>query len=178
MKKFINIITIIRILLAPVIFLLLIFNNYILCLILFLLAGLSDFFDGYLARKYNSESELGEILDPIADKVLIIFIFFGLALNLNSYLFAFLSSFILAREVFVAALRDYSSRKNISNLTKVTFIAKTKTAMQFFTIGSYIFALAIKLNLLIVISDVLLIITTLITIYSGYQYFLNIFNNR
>ena len=37
----------------------------------------SDYFDGYLARKYNAESELGEILDPIADKILMVFLFLG-----------------------------------------------------------------------------------------------------
>ena len=80
MTNFINFITIARIILAPIILVFLIFGHYLTCLILFFLAGLSDYFDGYLARKYNAESQLGEILDPIADKILVVFILFGLEL--------------------------------------------------------------------------------------------------
>ncbi len=175
MTNFINFITVARILLAPIIFLFLIFGNYLVCIILFFLAGLTDYFDGYLARKFNAESQIGEILDPIADKILIVFLLVGLSVKLDSFLMAFLSSLIIAREIGIAALRDYSSKKNISDRTKVTYLAKIKTSLQLFSIGSYLFALTISFNLLILISDIFLIIATLITIYTGYEYTHNVF---
>jgi len=175
MTNFINFITIARILLAPIILVFLIFGNYLVCVLLFFLAGLTDYYDGYLARKYNAESELGEILDPIADKILIVFILIGLSVELDSQLMALLSSLIIAREIGVAALRDYSARNNLSDRTKVTFLAKAKTSIQLLTIGLYLLALAISFNLLVIISDIFLIIATLITLYTGYQYILNVF---
>ena len=175
MTNFINFITIARIFLAPIILVFLIFGNYLACVLLFFLAGLTDYYDGYLARKYNAESELGEILDPIADKILIVFILIGLSVELDSQLMALLSSLIIAREIGVAALRDYCARNNLSDRTKVTFLAKVKTSIQLLTIGLYLLALASSFNLLIVISDILLIIATFITLYTGYQYTLNIF---
>ena len=162
-------------LLAPIILVSLIFSNYLICVLLFFLAGLTDYFDGYLARKYNAVSELGEILVPIADKILVVFILIGLSVELDSQLMALLSSLIIAREIGVAALRDYSARNNLSERTKVTFLAKAKTSIQLLTIGLYLLALAISFNLLIVISDIFLILATLITLYTGYQYMLNIF---
>ena len=144
------------------------------CFAIFL-AGLTDYYDGYLARKYNAESELGEILDPIADKILIVFILIGLSVELDSQLMALLSSLIIAREIGVAALRDYSARNNLSDRTKVTFLAKAKTSIQLLTIGLYLLALAMSFNLLVIISDIFLIIATLITLYTGYQYMLNVF---
>ena len=175
MVNLINLITITRIILAPIILLFLIFGNYLVCILLFFLAGVSDYFDGYLARKYLAESQLGEILDPIADKILIVFLLIGLSVVLDSYLIATLSSFIIAREIGVTALRDFSARNNISDRTKVTYLAKTKTSVQLFTIGSYLFALTFSLNLLLVISDILLIITAFITLYTGYQYSISVF---
>ena len=175
MTNFINLITVARIFLAPIILIFLIFGNYLVCVLLFFLAGLTDYFDGYLARKYNAESELGEILDPIADKILVVFILIGLSVELDSQLMALLSSLIIAREIGVAALRDYSARNNLSERTKVTFLAKAKTSVQLLTIGLYLLALAISFNLLILISDILLIIATFITVYTGYQYTLNVF---
>ena len=94
MTNFINFITVARIFLAPIILFFLIFGNYLICLLLFFLAGLTDYFDGYLARKYDAESQLGEILDPIADKILIVFILIGLSVDLDSFLIAFLGSLI------------------------------------------------------------------------------------
>ena len=175
MINFINFITTVRILLAPIIFLLLIFGNYLVCIILFFFAGLTDYFDGYFARKYNAESQIGEILDPIADKILIVFLLIGLSVELDSFLIAFLSSFIIAREIGVSALRDYSARNNISDRMKVTFLAKTKTSVQLLSIGMYLFALTMSFNLLLVISDILLLISTLITLYTGYQYVTSLF---
>ena len=175
MTNFINFITIARIFLAPIILVFLIFGNYLACVLLFFIAGLTDYYDGFLARKYNAESELGEILDPIADKILIVFILIGLSVELDSQLMALLSSLIIAREIGVAALRDFSARNNLSDRTKVTFLAKVKTSIQLLTIGLYLLALARSFNLLIVISDIFLIIATFITLYTGYQYTLNVF---
>ena len=71
MTTFINLLTFSRIFLAAIIFLLLMSpDGYLLAFILFFLAGVTDYFDGYLARKYNAVSQLGEILDPIALKSL------------------------------------------------------------------------------------------------------------
>ena len=163
-----------RIILAGVIFILLMSpDGYFLALILFFIAGITDYFDGYLARKYNSISQIGEILDPIADKILIVFVLFGIAINLNSYLIGFVGSIIITREIWVGALRDLNARNNKSDATKVTFLAKIKTTIQLFTISVYLFGLTINNMLLIVIGDIFLFISLLVTLYTGFLYTIN-----
>jgi CDP-diacylglycerol--glycerol-3-phosphate 3-phosphatidyltransferase len=150
-------------------------GGYMYALILFFIAGLTDYLDGYYARKYKATSSIGEILDPTADKVLILFIFFALAVNLSSYLIAFMGSIIIAREIWVSALRDFNSKNNNLNATKVTYLAKVKTTIQLSTISIYLFGLAFNNMLFIIIGDIFLIIAVLITIYTGYQYTINTF---
>ena len=179
MVTFINLLTFSRIVLAAIIFLLLMSSDgYLLALILFYIAGLTDWLDGYLARKYNAVSQLGEVLDPIADKILIVFVFFGLAVNLTSYLIGFIASLIITREIWVGALRDLNSRNNKSEATKVTFLAKIKTTIQLFTISIYLFALTLNNMLLVIIADVFLFISLIITIYTGLIYTLNSFKQN
>jgi len=179
MRTFINILTLSRILLAAVIFLLLVSpDGYLLALILFFLAGITDYFDGYLARKYNAVSQLGEILDPIADKILILFILFGLAISLSSYLIGFIGAIIITREIWVGAIRDLNARNGKSDATKVTFLAKIKTSVQLLTLSIYLFGLVINNMLIIVIADILLFISLFITLYTGFIYTLNTFKNE
>ena len=177
--KIINLLTILRILFAVLISLLLIFGEgYMLALVLFFFAGLSDYFDGHLARKYSATSEIGEILDPIADKILVVFTLIVLSVNLSSFLLAFSSALIISREIWVSALRDFSARKNISNATKVTYLAKIKTASQLFTIFLYLFGLSINNMLFIIFADAFLILSVLITIFTGYEYTINVFRKK
>ena len=176
MTNILNIITLSRILCAILIYLILYLeSNYSIALFLFLIASFSDFLDGYLARKTNSESVLGEILDPIADKLLIVFVLIGLSVNLDSFLIGFISAVIISREIWVAALRDINSRNNQSDKTRVTFLAKTKTAIQMFSILMYLFGLAINNMMILFFADILLIIALLITIQTGFQYTISTF---
>lgn len=163
--------TIFRILIGPIIFLLLISaNKYLYVVILFFLAGLTDYFDGYLARKYRATSDIGEILDPVADKILIIFALIGLSICLNSFFIGFFGSMIISREIWVAALRDYNSRNNNTIATKVTFLAKLKTTVQLITITIYFAGLYFNSMLTIIIGDITLIMAFLITWYTGVIY--------
>ena len=174
MTTFINILTLSRILLAAIIFLLLMSSDgYVMAFILFFVAGLTDYFDGYLARKYNAVSQIGEILDPIADKILILFLLFALAINLSSYLIGFTGALIITREIWVGALRDMNARNGRSNATKVTFLAKMKTTIQLFTISIYLLGLAVNNMLLIVVGDIFLFISLFITLYTGFLYTIN-----
>lgn len=178
MSTFINILTLSRIFLAALIFILLISpDGYFLAFLLFLLAGVTDYFDGYLARKYNAVSQFGEILDPIADKILILFVLFGLAINLSSYFIGFIGAMIVTREIWVGALRDLNARNGKSDATKVTFLAKIKTTVQLFTLSIYLFGLVKNNMLLIVIGDIFLLISFFITIYTGLIYSLNTFKD-
>lgn len=179
MITLINILTLSRILLAAIIFVLLTTpDGYLLALVLFFLAGVTDFFDGYLARKHNAVSQLGEVLDPIADKILILFVLFGLAINLSSYLIGFIGATVITREIWVGALRDLNARNGKSNATKVTFLAKIKTSVQLLTLSVYLFGLAINNMLVIIIADILLLISLFITIYTGFIYTLNTFKKN
>jgi len=178
MITLINLLTFSRIILAAIIFLLLMSSDgYLLALVLFYVAGFTDWLDGYLARKYNAVSQLGEILDPIADKILIVFVFFGLAVNLSSYLIGFFAALIITREIWVGALRDLNARNNKSDATKVTFLAKIKTTIQLFTISIYLLALVLNNMLLVVIGDIFLFASLIITIYTGFIYTLNSFRS-
>ena len=174
----INFLTFSRILVAVIIFIFLAIDKYyLLALFLFFIAGLSDYLDGFFARKYNASSQIGEILDPLADKILIIFLFFGLAINLSSFLIGFAGSLIITREIWISSLRDYNSRNNNVNATKVIYIAKIKTSMQLFTILIYLAGLTFNKMLLIILGDIFIIISVLITTYSGYIYTVNSFKN-
>lgn len=178
MITFINLLTFSRIVLAAIIFLLLMSSDgYLLALILFYIAGFTDWLDGYLARKYNAVSQLGEILDPIADKILVVFLFFGLAVNLSSYLIGFFAALIITREIWVGALRDLNARNSKSDATKVTFLAKIKTTIQLLTISIYLIGLSANSMLILVFADIFLLISLLITLYTGLIYTIRTYKN-
>tara|TARA_B100000035_G_scaffold207760_1_gene177701 strand:+ start:201 stop:740 length:540 start_codon:yes stop_codon:yes gene_type:complete len=171
-----NAITLSRIFCAILIYLILFLeSNYSLALFLFFVASFSDFLDGYLARKTDSVSVLGEILDPIADKLLIVFVLIGLSINLDSFLIGFVSAVIISREIWVAALRDINARNNQSDKTKVTFLAKTKTAIQMFAILMYLLGLTTNSMMVLFFADIILIIALLVTIQTGFQYTISTF---
>ena len=176
MKIFINILTLSRIFISVFIFLLLSQSSlYWVAFVLFCVASITDYFDGYLARKYNLVSQIGEILDPIADKILIVFLLFAISVNLTSFYIGFASALIISREIWVGALRDFNARKDKSNATKVTFLAKIKTTIQLLTISTYLLGLAMNNMLVLLIADILLFLSLTITIYTGFIYSLNTF---
>ena len=174
MSLFINLITVSRMVFGAIIFVLLTRTElYWYAFLLFFIASITDYFDGYLARKYNLVSQLGEILDPIADKILIVFLLFALSVNLTSYYIGFVSALIITREIWVGALRDFNARQNKSDATKVTFLAKIKTTIQLFTISTYLLGLGMNNMLVLLVADILLFLSLIITIYTGFIYSLN-----
>ena len=84
---------------------------------------------------------------------------------------------IISREIWVAALRDFNARSSNSNATKVTFLAKIKTSIQLLTIAIYLSGLSLNNMLIILTADIFLLLSFLITIYTGYQYTSSTFKN-
>ena len=101
-----------------------------------------------------------------------------MAVNLSSFVIGFAASLIISREIWISALRDFNARNNNTNATKVIYIAKIKTSIQLFTIFIYLFGLGINNMLLIIIGDIFIVISVLITIYTGYIYTINSFNKN
>jgi CDP-diacylglycerol--glycerol-3-phosphate 3-phosphatidyltransferase len=174
MKKFITFLTISRIVLAPVIFILIVsFKSYGLALLLFLASSLTDYLDGYFARKFNATSILGEILDPVSDKITIIFVLLALIIELNSIFIAFISAVMISRDIWVNGMRELNARLSHSDRTKVTFMAKIKTAIQMSTVSLYLFALLINNAFLLFISNFLLFAALIVSLVTGLQYTVN-----
>ena len=171
MSNFIHSLTFFRLFSGPIIFwLVLIAEQYGLALTLFAIASLSDYLDGFLARKYYSETAFGEVLDPIADKILVLFLIITLTLFFQSYFIGFIGAIILSRELWVSALRDMNARNNKSDATKVTYLAKLKTTLQFITFGSFFIGIYFNNALVIFISNFLLFSSMLIVVQTGISY--------
>jgi len=176
MNTFIQILTYFRIFSGPIIFLLiLIVQNYGMALLLLVLASASDYWDGYLARRYSLTSILGAVLDPIADKILITFTVIALSLDLGSSYIAFLGSIMLARDYWVSALRDLNAREGNTNATKVTFLAKIKTAIQLGTFCFYLLGLYLNNALIVFLANFFLFIALIITLQTGLSYTISTF---
>jgi len=174
MKIFINSLTLSRIILAPVIFICIVHWQYFgFAILLFIFASISDFFDGHLARRYKLTSELGRILDPIADKILTTFTLIALTLYIDSFYLGIMTATILAREFWVSALTELNAINKNLDATKVTFMAKIKTAVQFIAISGYVLALYFNLAILLFVSNFILLVAVLVTLITSIEYTTN-----
>ena len=181
-KRLPNILSGSRLLLAPIFFFLFIQDDLIwrgTSLVVFTVAALTDFFDGYFARKYEVESTFGIFLDPLADKFLTFAGFVCLPFINASQFVWWAIILIVIRDITITILRIYSDRKGIVMQTRKT--AKIKTAVQM----GYLYV-ALLFGFLILIpgttadivqsifrTDILywgLIAVTFITVYSGIEY--------
>ncbi len=141
-------------------------------LAIYVLAAISDFFDGYLARKWKQQSSLGRMLDPIADKVLVAVVLLVLCADgilQGGHIWA--AIIILSREVLVSGLREYLGELQVS--VPVTKIAKWKTAVQMIAIG---FLIAGPAGDTVVpyttqMGIGMLWVAAALTLYTGYDYF-------
>lgn len=176
MSLFINALTIFRILAGPLVFILiLVYQLFFLGLLVALTASLTDYFDGYLARKYSAVSDFGKIFDPIADKVLVCFSLISITLYLNNAFIGFLTSTVLMREIIVSGLREFASYSSNSNLLAVSFLAKIKTTLQLVTIVSYLVGFSLNNAFLVFISHWIFFLATMVTIKTGYDYYTKLF---
>jgi cardiolipin synthase len=177
-----NLLTYFRILAVPALVLFFYLENTTgrwLSFAVFVLASVSDFFDGYLARAWHQQSAIGQILDPIADKVLVatalVLLVWSGTIGSWSLLAALV---ILAREISVSGLREFLAGLQVS--VPVSRLAKWKTTLQMVAIGFLLIGPAGDHLLRYYIGDLgvvtyvgllLLWVSALITLYTGYDYF-------
>ncbi|CAA9308884.1 MAG: CDP-diacylglycerol--glycerol-3-phosphate 3-phosphatidyltransferase [uncultured Microvirga sp.] len=140
-------------------------------LVVFIGAGVTDYFDGYFARLYAQQSALGRMLDPIADKLLVaacLLMLVNARTIQGVHLWA--TIVILCREILVSGLREFLAELKVS--VPVSRVAKWKTALQLVAVGFLIAGPAGEFVLpgTTTIGLVLLWIAAILTIYTGWDY--------
>lgn len=139
---------------------------------LFIVASLTDMLDGYLARKYNNVSQMGKLLDPLADKLLVISVLVTLlALGRVHYIYAII---LIAREFAINSLRGIAVEEGV--VIASSPLAKYKTATQLTAMGCLIIADNEPRTGLFTMSwygigQTALLIATILSLVSAWQYF-------
>ena len=142
---------------------------------IFVLASFTDFLDGLLARLYKEESKLGELLDPVADKIIITSALILLVMDNTIEGFEVIAAIIIMiREILISGLREFLAKVQVT--MPVTTLAKYKTFIQMFAIA--ILLTGESGNNLIRFGDydahsigiILLWLAAFLTIYTGYDY--------
>ena len=146
--------------------------------IAFVVASVTDYFDGWLARRLGVTSLAGAILDPIADKILVCGAIVGLMIVGLPYMFGALGGLILFREFAVSALREVLAPRGVK--LPVTFLAKTKTTLQLVALGALMILwfwpawnIQVPLDQLRYAweaAQMLLVLATGVTLWTGAQY--------
>ena len=151
------------------------FYGDIIPFVLFIIASFTDFLDGLLARMFKEESQLGELLDPIADKIIIVAALILLVMNNTSKNYEVIAAIIiLTREILVSGLREFLAKEKIK--LPVSNLAKLKTFLQMFSIA--ILLTGETGNKIINFQDynaqtigvILLWLSAFLTLYTGYEY--------
>ena len=173
-----NILTIGRIIIVPIFVLTFFIPGFFGDLIpffLFVLASFTDYLDGLLARLFKEESKLGELLDPIADKILVAAALILLVTNGTIKNYEVIAAIIiLTREILISGLREFLAKGSIS--MEVTSLSKLKTFLQMLSIA--ILLTGESGNKLINFQDynaqtigiILLWLSAFLTLYTGYDY--------
>ncbi len=168
-----NILTLIRIIVIPIIVLCIYFKNPFFgwsAFILFCLASVTDYFDGYLARIRNEVTSFGTFLDPIADKLLVAAVILILtSKGVIADWETIPALIILLREITVSGLREYLAGIKVS--VPVSRIAKLKTLLQLCALALLILSESItNIISILYLGKLFLWIAGLLTLYTAYDY--------
>ena len=109
-------------------------GHYLIAAGIFILASLTDWLDGYLARKYDQCTPFGAFLDPVADKLLVTVTLVMLAANYTSPWFVIPAAIMVAREILISALREWMADHRQRGTVAVAFVGKVKTTVQMLAI--------------------------------------------
>ncbi|WJG11203.1 CDP-diacylglycerol--glycerol-3-phosphate 3-phosphatidyltransferase [Aliiglaciecola sp. LCG003] len=128
-----NIITMLRVVLIPV-FVVVYFLDWEWArqagAFIFWLAAITDWFDGYLARKLEQTTEFGAFLDPVADKLIVAAALLMITHSYDTVWITIPAILLMSREIYVSALREWMGQKGKSDIVSVSFIGKAKTMAQ------------------------------------------------
>ncbi len=177
-----NSLTILRIILVPLFIWLIFFapfaSRVILATIVLIAAGITDYFDGMLARKFKVVTNFGKIMDPLADKMLVISALIALALSPINYISISVVFIILFREISVSILRNYHARKKIFIAANIWGKIKTVlqmvgviTALVYYSLSQIIKGWNPHQKCIVLGFKVFFWIVVFITILSGMNYF-------
>ena len=145
--------------------------SHIAATVLFSFAGITDWFDGYLARKLGQQSLLGAILDPLADKLMVVVVLILLvADNPQNNWLLFSTVIIITREIFIATLREWMAEQGEGSKVAVSFAVKVKTAVQMIALGFLIFKHDMMGLPVYLIGIILLVLAAFLTILSMINY--------
>jgi CDP-diacylglycerol---glycerol-3-phosphate 3-phosphatidyltransferase len=135
---FANQLTLLRIILIPlfvVIFYLPFHWAHLACAVIFAVAAMTDWLDGFVARKYNQSTAFGAFLDPVADKLMVaISLLLLVSVHHNSAWFVAAAAVIVGREIVISALREWMAELGQRASVAVSFIGKIKTTLQMIAI--------------------------------------------
>ncbi|MBT8127922.1 MAG: CDP-diacylglycerol--glycerol-3-phosphate 3-phosphatidyltransferase [Gammaproteobacteria bacterium] len=138
---------------------------------LFALGGITDWFDGYLARKLQQQSVLGAILDPLADKLMVVVVLILLVAGdpQNNWLL-FSTVIIISREIFISTLREWMAKQGEGSKVAVSFAGKIKTTLQIVALSFLIFKHDFIGLPVYLIGIILLVIAAVMTLVSMINY--------
>ncbi len=166
-----NWLTIVRIMLIPVFITLLVENRVGLALGTFVLAGMTDTLDGYIARSRGTKTRLGAFLDPLADKLLLTASFVTLTYKFPSILPFWLTAIVLSRDIVLILVAVLIMLTGGRVHPAPTMLGKTSTVFQMLTVGVALLA-AGSLELAALAGPVFTVLTAAATVASGVQYLL------
>lgn len=144
--------------------------RYLAAALVFSIASLTDWLDGYLARSMGETTTFGAFLDPVADKLLVAVALILLVEAHASALLAIPALVIVGREIVVSALREWMSQYSDLGGVKVSMIAKVKTGFQMTAIIVLLSQPPSLNNLLVILGFLLLYVAAGLTLYSMAQY--------
>lgn len=142
-------------------------SKYIICGIIFLIASLTDFLDGYLARKYNMVTDIGKVMDAIADKILVNGVLILLAAE--GYISPIVPVVIVSRDIVVDSIKMVAGQK--SGAVGASMAGKIKTACMLVGI-TLLFFYDLPFSLINVYpAKAIIMIATVLSVISGIQYY-------
>ncbi len=165
-----NILSISRVLLLVPIIFLFEYSFYLASLIIFIIASLTDYLDGYFARKNNLSSNTGALLDLLADKIFVATLLVWITYNFENIFILISSILIISREISISYLRLFivSNTKKADDV-RSDFSGKLKTAVQMIGLGFFLIT-PLTSNLIYNLSITLILLSALISWYSFFKY--------